>query len=98
MGIINFDFIFTIWSNITYAFREKMITYKRLSTEFTTLMKKGKVDIAPTYILLREDDMIYLASIPTHEQAKLTYITYACREKIMGTANEKLGTAYHLCM
>ena len=50
----------------------KKITYKRLSTEFGRLMKSAKVGRAPTYILLREDDMIYLASIPSHKQAKLS--------------------------
>lgn len=49
----------------------KKITYKRLSTEFGRLMKKAMVGRASTYILLREDDMIYLASIPSHKQAKL---------------------------
>ena len=47
-----------IWINK----EKKRITYKRLSTEFGRLMKSAKVETAPTYILLREDDMIYLDS------------------------------------
>ena len=42
----------------------KKITYRRLSTEFGRLMEKAQVGRASTYILLREDDMIYLAFYP----------------------------------
>jgi hypothetical protein len=34
---------------------------KRLSTEFAMLLNEAKVETAPTYILLREDEMVFLA-------------------------------------
>ena len=51
----------TFWAllEIYNSHYQKKITMKRLSTEFGRLMKSAKVGRAPTYILLREDDMVF---------------------------------------
>lgn len=63
---------------------QKKITRTRLLRDFKTEHFVRSLPTTPTYILLREDDMIYLASRSTSNQSKLTtkyLIDYSLKAK-----------------